>query len=206
CLAGRPAGAIFFVVAPSLLPLRLGPLRSVLAAAALPSLHADGIERSPHDVVPHAGQVLHASTADQYDRVLLEVVPDARDVGGDLDPVRQPHSGDLAEGRVGLLGGRGEHANAHPALLRRSLESRAIGAIFQLFPTDPDELTYRGQRSSTSNSAQPCESTGFRKAMSRLQWGYVVGTWWFRGFRLARRRPRLGSASARLGGTLSRTG
>src|SRR5262249_20900909 len=123
---------------PSPLQLRLGPLRPVLAAAALPALHADRIQGPPDDVVPDARKVLHAAPADQHDRVLLEVVPHARDVRGDLDPVGQPDSRDLSEGRVRLLRRRGEHADANPALLRTSLECRAVGLRLQVLPTDPD--------------------------------------------------------------------
>jgi hypothetical protein len=73
-------------------------------------------------VITHTGQVLDAAAADEHDRVLLEVVADARDVRGDLDPVGQADAGDLAERGVGLLGGGGVDARAHSPLLRRALE------------------------------------------------------------------------------------
>jgi hypothetical protein len=38
-------------------------------------------------MVPNPGEVLDTSTANQNDGVFLQVVPDARDIGGDLDPV-----------------------------------------------------------------------------------------------------------------------
>ena len=42
-------------------------------------------------------EVLHPAAADEHHRVLLQVVSDARDVGGDLDLAGQPDSGDLAQ-------------------------------------------------------------------------------------------------------------
>src|SRR6266513_1769787 len=48
--------------------------------------------------------LLHASAADEHDRVLLEVVTLTGDIGADLGAVRQPDAGDLAQRRVRLLG------------------------------------------------------------------------------------------------------
>src|SRR6185437_10708083 len=70
----------------------LRPLHAVLGALAVAGGFVGGaraggpgrIERAAHDVVAHAGQVLHAAATDEDDRVLLEVVPLARDVAGHL--------------------------------------------------------------------------------------------------------------------------
>src|SRR5204862_3929472 len=118
---------------------------AVLAAAPLPTLHAHRVERPPHDVVAHAGQVLDASATDQHDRVLLQVVSHPGDVGRHLDSVREPHAGHLAQRRVRLLGRRREHPHAHAPFLGGSLKSRAVGLRLELLPTDPDELADRGQ-------------------------------------------------------------
>src|SRR5262245_36114375 len=75
--------------------LRVGLLRLLCAVlrATLPAiLHADGVEGSADDVVADAGQVLHATAANQHDRVLLKVVADTGDVRRDLDAVRQTHT------------------------------------------------------------------------------------------------------------------
>src|SRR5215204_3734315 len=89
-------------------PLRgmsaLLPLRAVTATRLLAVLHALGVERPADDLVADAGEILHPAAADEHDRVLLEVVANARDVRGDLDAARQAHAGDLAEGGVRLLG------------------------------------------------------------------------------------------------------
>src|SRR3954467_12648973 len=82
-------------------------LHAVLRAGLLAVAHAGGVERPAHDLVAHAREVLDAAPADEHDRVLLQVVALARDVGGDLHAVREPHAGDLPQSRVRLLrGGR----------------------------------------------------------------------------------------------------
>src|ERR1043166_5147580 len=79
-------------------------LGAVLRPALLAAGDSTRIQRAAHDVVAHARKILHAAPADEHDRVLLEVVTLPRDVGRDLDTVRQPDAGHLAEGRVRLLG------------------------------------------------------------------------------------------------------
>src|SRR4051794_22386638 len=90
-----------------------GPLRgmsallllgAVSAACLAAVLHALGVERTADDLVTNAGEVLHTTTTDQHDRVLLEVVADPGDVGGHLHAAREPHARDLAQRRVRLLG------------------------------------------------------------------------------------------------------
>src|SRR4051794_37632422 len=60
-------------------------LHAVLRAGLLAVADAGGVERSAHDLVAHARQVLDAAATHEHDGVLLEVVALARDVGGDLD-------------------------------------------------------------------------------------------------------------------------
>src|ERR1700750_2647284 len=93
-------------------------LRSVAAARLLATADTLGVQRAADDLVAHAREVLHAAAADQHDRVLLQVVPDARDVGRDLDLAGQAHAGDLAQRGVRLLGGRRVDAGAHTTPLR----------------------------------------------------------------------------------------
>src|SRR5204863_7320862 len=89
----------------TLLPyLLLGPLDAVLGAARLAVLDAGAVQRSADDVIAHAGQVAHAAAADEHDRVLLQVVTLARDVGRGLAAARKAHAGDLSERGVRLLG------------------------------------------------------------------------------------------------------
>src|SRR5512134_2446729 len=106
-------------------PLRgLRAFRAVLRAALLAVLHPLRVEAAADDVIAHARQVLHAAAADQDHRVLLQVVSLAADVADDLEAVGEADLGDLAQRRVRLLRGRGVHARAHAALLRRAPERR----------------------------------------------------------------------------------
>src|SRR5579864_3821153 len=85
-------------------------LRSVPAASLLAVADALGVQGAADDLVTDTGQVAHPAAAHQHDRVLLQVVPDPRDVRGDLDLAGQPDPGDLAQRRVGLLRRRGVDA------------------------------------------------------------------------------------------------
>ena len=58
--------------------------------------------------------------------MLLKVVADAGNVGRHFDAVGQAHARDLAEGRVRLLRGLREHADADAALLRAVLQRGAL--------------------------------------------------------------------------------
>src|SRR6187399_1480966 len=72
--------------------LLLWALRAVLRSALHPARDAHGVQRAAHDVVTHTRQILDAAAPDQHERVLLEVVAHARNVGGDFDAVRQTHA------------------------------------------------------------------------------------------------------------------
>src|SRR5436190_17830182 len=98
---------------------RLLGLDAVLRAGLLAVGDAGGVERAAHHLVADARQVLHAASAHEHDRVLLEVVTLARNVGGHLHAVGQPHAGDLAKRGVRLLRRGGVHARADPAALGR---------------------------------------------------------------------------------------
>src|SRR5207237_4352650 len=81
-----------------------------------------GVERSADHLVADARQVLDATAADEDDRVLLEVVSLAGDVGRDLHAVRQPDARDLAQRGIRLLRRRRVDARADAALLRSTAE------------------------------------------------------------------------------------
>ena len=97
------------------------------AARLLAVLHGGAVVGATDDLVADTGEVTHAAAADQDDGVLLEVVALAGDVGRDLDAVDEAHTGDLAEGGVRLLGGGGEDAGAHAALLGVVLQGCVLG-------------------------------------------------------------------------------
>src|SRR5262245_7045028 len=137
--ARRPVGRGCGVVS-------LGRLGAVLRPALLAPTHPARVQRPAHDVVAHPRQVLHATAADEHDRVLLKVVPLARDVARDLDPVGEPDARHLAQRGVRLLGRGRIDTRTHAPLLRATPQRRSAGLDF--FPLAPvaDQLVQRRHR------------------------------------------------------------
>src|SRR3981081_4172444 len=98
--------------------LGLFALGAVLRPTLLAPLGAGRVEGATNHVVADTGEGLDAAAADQDHRVLLEVVPDPGDVGGDLLAGSEAHARDLPEGRVRLLGGGRIDAHADTPPLR----------------------------------------------------------------------------------------
>jgi hypothetical protein len=105
----------------------LGPLCPVLRPSLPATVDTRSVERAANDVIPNTWKVLNPTATDHYDRMLLEVVPFARDVRGNLEPVRQTHARNLTERRVRLLRSGGIHTSTHPSTLRTLLQCRARG-------------------------------------------------------------------------------
>src|SRR5438128_222615 len=102
------------------------PLRAV-ARAGLPAVPDPGrVERAADDLVADPRHVLHPAAAHEHDRVLLQVVADTGDVGGDLDAGGQADPGHLAKGRVRLLRGGRVNARADAPALRGTAKSGAL--------------------------------------------------------------------------------
>src|SRR6266542_2477582 len=116
-----------------LLLLGVGVLRAVEAATALAVLDPGGVERAADDVVLHRRKVGDGAALDEHDRVLLEVVADAGDVGGDLHPVGQADTRDLSQRRVRLLRGHRPDDRADTTLLRRATTQFGV-ATFERVP------------------------------------------------------------------------
>src|SRR5574340_182891 len=144
-------------------------LRAVLGAALLAALRADGVEGPADDVVADAREVLHAAPADEHHRVLLEVVAHAGDVARHLEAVGEAHAGDLAEGRVRLLGRRRVDARADAALLRRLLESRGLLLHLEPLAAPAHQLADRRHRVRALflNRNAPAFGTGASEDKSR---------------------------------------
>ena len=96
-------------------------LRAVLGAGLHTTLNTLRIERTTDDVVTNAGKVLDTAAADQHDRVLLQAVADAGDVGRNLHAVGQTDSRKLTHSGVRLLRRHGGDLRAHASLLGRGL-------------------------------------------------------------------------------------
>src|SRR5579884_112145 len=122
-------------------------LRPVLRAALLAVADAGRVERGADHLVAVAREVLDAAAADEHHRVLLEVVPLARNVGPDLHAVREPDASDLPKRRIRLLRGLRHHARADAPLLRRPLEVGRLRLRLDGLPTLPDELIHGGHAS-----------------------------------------------------------
>src|SRR5262245_51449429 len=133
-------------------------LRAVAAAGLLTVADTLGVQRTTNDLVPDAGQVTDPPATHQHDRVLLQVVADTRDVGGDLKAAHEPDTGHLAQGRVGLTRGSGVHARAHATTLRAALERRRLALARLGLAALADQLLDGGHRVSPLPSA-PCTCT-----------------------------------------------
>ena len=90
-------------------------------------------------------EVLHPAATHEHDGVLLQVVADAGDVGGDLDARGQLDARDLAQRRVRLLGRGRVDARADTASLGRALEGRGLGLADLVLAALADQLVDRGQ-------------------------------------------------------------
>src|SRR5215510_3725648 len=118
-------------------------LRAVAAARLLAVADALGVEGPADDLVADSGQVPHPAAAHQHDRVLLQVVPDARDVGGDLDLAGEPDSRHLAQSGVRLLGRGCVDARANAPALGAALQGRGSGLGYLVLA---DQLLDGGHR------------------------------------------------------------
>src|SRR3712207_4865587 len=119
-------------------------LRAVAATGLLAVADALGVQRATDDLVAHAGEVLHATAAHEHHGVLLQVVADARDVGGHLDATGEADARDLAQRRVRLLRRRRVDARAHAAALRGTLQRRGLGLLDLVLAALADQLLDRG--------------------------------------------------------------
>src|SRR5919106_1961893 len=104
-----------------------------------------GVEGAADDLVADAWKVLHPAATHEHDRVLLKVVADAGDVGGDLDAAGQADPADLAQGRVGLLGRGRVDTRADTPPLGRTLERRRLGLLDLALAALADQLGDRWQ-------------------------------------------------------------
>ena len=105
----------------------LRTLGAVFRAGLLAVLDALRIEHAAKDVVTDTGKVANTAAADEHNRVLLQVVAFARNVGDDFAAVRQTNLGDFTKCRVRLLRRRRINARANTAFLRVLLHCRDLG-------------------------------------------------------------------------------
>lgn len=103
---------------PSSLVLLLLLLGAVFRSTLLPRGNAGSIEDAAHNVIADAWEVLHTATANHHDRVFLEIVPFAWDIGCHFHSVRETDTGDFSHSRVRLLRRHGCHLQTNTAFVR----------------------------------------------------------------------------------------
>src|SRR5207247_4468098 len=109
--------------------------------------------------------------------VLLEVVADPRDVGGDLDAACQADAGDLPKSGVRLLRGGGEHARADTAALRRAPERGALRLDPRALAPLLDKLLCGRHRSRVCTLSLACSPLIESDKKALAGWPKPQGTW-----------------------------
>ena len=97
-------------------------------------------------MIADPGQILDATAADEDHRVLLQVVADAGDVGGDLEARGETDACHLAQSRVGLLRGGGVDPGAHPPSLGAGAQGGRLRLAGETLPLGADQLLDCGHR------------------------------------------------------------
>src|SRR6185503_4157915 len=118
----------------------LRSFRAVLRTSLLSISHADRVQRSANHVISHAGQILDAAATDQNDRVLLQIVANARNVGRNFNSIGQTDTSNLAQRRIRFLRRLRVDACTDASFLRRTLERRAGRFVLDLLATFANKL------------------------------------------------------------------
>ncbi len=132
--------AVFFLIGHL-----LWALCAVFGTSLFPLIDAGGIERSANNVVPYPRQILYPSATDHYYRVFLQIVPFTRNIGSDLDAVRQAHASHLAQRRIGFFRRSGIDTSAHAPFLGIAVERGGFTLEQNSFSARPNQLIYRWQ-------------------------------------------------------------
>src|ERR1700719_3096441 len=90
------------------------PFSAVFRARLFAITNTRRVERTADYVIAHTRQILDAAPADQHNRVLLQVVSHARNIGSDLDSVGEPHTRYFTERGVRLFRRGGINTRANP--------------------------------------------------------------------------------------------
>src|SRR5262245_44241475 len=112
----------------------LRPLGSILRPCLLTILNAQCIQYTANDVIANTRKVADAATPNDHNRVLLQIVSFATDIGGDLFAVRQPDTSNLTQCRVGLLRRHRLHLKTDTALERALVQHRCLRLVDLLAP------------------------------------------------------------------------
>ncbi|KKU58643.1 MAG: hypothetical protein UX81_C0019G0005 [Parcubacteria group bacterium GW2011_GWA2_47_12] len=142
---------------------------AVLAPSFAAILHAHGVKLAAHYRIAQV-HILHAPAAHEDYRVLLQSVPNPRNVGGNFHTVREPNARDFADGGVRLARRFGCYLGAHAALEWRIKKHRLVPEHIEafgkrgrfvlanaLFPPAPNKLVYRGHRQNIIHCEIKCK-------------------------------------------------
>ena len=123
-------------------------------------LDPGGVEGAADDLVANARQVADPTTADQHDRVLLEVVALTGDVGRDLDAVGETHAANLAKRRVRLLRSDRVNAGADPPSLGGAGQGSRLRFLQFWLPAFADKLLDR-RHFAPADEAEPGKNPAY---------------------------------------------
>ena len=126
-------------------------LRAVKAASTAAFIYPGSIQLSADDGVAES-DIFHTAAAHEYHRVLLQIVPLAGYVGGDLHAVGEAYARDFADSTVWLTRRLGGDAGTNTALERSRVEGRTI---FERIKSPPQGDGLRAPRLSAATPA--CE-------------------------------------------------
>src|SRR5437016_5610399 len=115
-------------------------LGAVFRTALTAILDALGIEGAADDVVTHPRKVFDPTAADQYHRMLLQVVTLAGNVARNLVAIGEANPRDLSQCGIRLLRCGGVDPCAHAPLLRTRFHRRHFVARHLPFPRLADQL------------------------------------------------------------------
>jgi hypothetical protein len=118
----------------------LGLFGAILRTALFAVFDAKRILRATNDVIAYTRKVFYTATADEHRRVLLKIVPDARNVCSHFDAIGEAHTGDFAESRVWFLRRYGHDARADAAALRTPHERGRLRLPLILLSSVSDKL------------------------------------------------------------------
>lgn len=106
--------------------LRFWLLRAVLRATAPSITDAGSIQDAAHNMIAHSRKILDATATNHHDRVLLQIVTDARDIRRHLHTIGQTDARDLAKRGVWLFGSCRRNLETHPSLVGAGRIGRMI--------------------------------------------------------------------------------
>jgi hypothetical protein len=129
-------------------PVEADPVhRSKLVQQVINRVMLDGKKSTAERIVYDALAILAERTGKEPVQALEDSIKAlTRNVGGDLDPAGEAHTGHLAKRGVRLLRGGGVHTRANTAALRGTLQRGRLVLLDLVLPALSDQLLDRRHR------------------------------------------------------------